>query len=381
MPKRDFYEVLGVSKNASAEELKKAYRKAALAHHPDKAKGETDKKAAETKFKEVSEAYEVLKDPQKKAAYDSYGHAAFENGGGQRSQGNPFGGGGGAQGNPFGGGSGFGGAEFNTDDIFDMFFGGNRGRNTAQQATGHDLHYAINISFDQAVHGGQERVQLGHQVTCATCNGSGAAKDSKPITCDRCQGAGQINQTSQSIFGQFSNAVVCPKCEGRGKIISNPCPRCHGKGRLQQTDELVINIPAGADNGTEMRFTGRGDAGLQGAPAGDLYIEFHVQPHPYFRRRNHDIFLDLPLTFTQATLGGTIQVPTIDGPTKVKIPAGITTGTEIHLASKGVPKLSTKGRGSQFLIARIDVPRKISPEERKALEQLQKVEAKPKLPW
>jgi molecular chaperone DnaJ len=373
-----YYDTLGVPKNATADEIKKAYRKAALQYHPDKAKGEAEKKSAEAKFKEINEAYDVLKDPQKKAAYDQYGHEAFTNSArnGGRGQGNPFGG---YSGNPFGG---FGGAEFNTEDIFDMFFGGSRGRSsTSRQTTGHDLHYAITITFDQAVHGGQERVQLAHQVTCATCNGSGAAPGTKPITCDRCGGSGHINQTSQSIFGQFTTSAVCPKCEGRGKIIPDPCPRCHGKGRLSQTDELVINIPAGTDNGTEIRFAGRGDAGLQGAPAGDLYIEFQVKPHPYFRRRNNDIYLELPLTFSQATLGDTIEVPTIDGPTKVKIPAGITTGTEIHLANKGVPKLGSKGRGSQYLIARIDVPKKLSGEEKKLLEQLQKVESKPKLPW
>jgi molecular chaperone DnaJ len=377
MPK-DYYEVLGVSKNASADDIKKAFRQAAVQHHPDKAKGEADKKAAEAKFKEINQAYDVLKDPQKKAAYDAYGHAAFEGGG---PQGNPFAG---AQGNPFAGFSGsFGGAEFNTEDIFDMFFntGGRSRRRSSGPAKGHDLHYSITISFDQAVHGGQQKVELPHQAVCPTCNGSGAAKGSQPVTCDRCHGSGQVEQTSRSIFGQFTTAAPCPKCQGTGKIIPEPCPRCHGQGRVQQTEDLVIQIPAGADNGTELRFAGRGDAGANGAPAGDLYIEFQVQPHRYFKRRGNDIYLELPLSLSQAALGDTINVPTVDGTTKVKIPAGISNGTEIHLAGKGVPNLAGKGRGSQYLVARIEVPKKLSADQKKVLEQLQKVEAQPKLPW
>lgn len=376
---RDYYEVLGVSKNASADDIKKAFRKAAVQYHPDKAKGEAEKKTAEAKFKEINQAYDILKDPQKKATYDAYGHAAFE-GGGAGPQGSPFG----AQGNPFAGfGGGFGGAEFNTEDIFDMFFntGGRSRRRTSAQAAGRDLHYSITISFDQAVHGGEQKVQLGHLATCPTCSGSGAAKGSQPVTCDRCNGSGQINQTSRSIFGQFTTATVCPKCEGTGKIIPQPCPRCHGKGRVQQNEDMVIHIPAGTDNGTELRFAGRGDAGASGAPAGDLYIEFQVQPHKYFKRRGNDIFLELPLTLSQAALGDTISVPTIDGNTKVKIPAGISNGTEVRLANKGVPNLTGKGRGDQYLVARLDVPKKLSSEEKRLLEQLQKVEAKPKLPW
>ncbi len=377
MPKKDYYELLGVSKNATAEELKKAYRKAALAHHPDKAKGE-EKKAAEAKFKEINEAYDVLKDPQKKAAYDQYGHAAFEGGGAG------FGGAGGFQGNPFGqaGGFGFGGTEFNTDDIFDMFFGGGRTQHrSGARPTGSDLHYAVTIPFDKAVHGGEEHVQITHQATCATCHGSGAAKGSEPVTCDRCQGSGQITQTARSIFGQFTTAAPCPKCNGSGKVIPKPCPTCHGKGRTQKTEDMVIQVPAGTDSGTELRFAGRGDAGPQGAPAGDLYLEFRVQPHKYFKRRANDIYLELPLTLSQAALGDTISVPTIDGDTKVKIPAGITTGTEIRLADKGVQRLGGRGRGHQYLIANIEVPKKLGSEEKKLLEQLQKVESKPKLPW
>ena len=376
MPK-DYYEILGVSRNASADDIKKAFRKAAVQHHPDKAKGDAAKKEAEAKFKEINQAYDVLKDPQKKAAYDAYGHAAFEGGG---SQGNPFAG---AQGNPFAGfGGGFGGAEFNTEDIFDMFFGGGgRTRTRSTSQAGHDLHYSITISFEEAVHGGQHSVELTRQAVCSTCDGSGAAKGSKPVTCDRCGGAGQINQTSRSIFGQFTTATICPKCAGSGKIIPDPCPTCHGKGRVQKAEEMVIQIPAGTDNGTEIRFADRGDAGLNGAPAGDLYIEFRVRPHKFFKRRGNDIYVDLPLTLSQAALGDTLSVPTIDGPTKVKIPAGISDGSQIHISNKRVPNLAGKGRGSQYLVAQITVPKKLTSEEKKLLEQLKKAESKPKYPW
>lgn len=381
---KDYYETLGVSKNASADDIKKAFRKAAVQHHPDKAKGEAEKKAAEAKFKEINQAYDVLKDPQKKAAYDQVGHSAYQAGAGQ-SGGNPFGGG---QGNPFAGfggfssGGSFNGAEFNTDDIFNMFFGGG-GRSSRQsaQTSGHDLHYSITIPFDQAVHGGEATIQMSHQISCDTCHGSGAAKGSQPITCDQCHGSGQVTQTSRSIFGQFATATICPKCQGSGKTIKDPCPTCHGQGRRQQIEDMVIHIPAGTDNGTELRFAGRGDAGAHGTAAGDLYIEFKVQPHKYFKRHGNDIFLDVPVTMAQAALGDTIEVPTIDGKTKVKIPAGINNGTEIKMADKGVPNLTGKGRGNQILIARLDVPKKLSSEQKKLLEQLQKVEPKPKMPW
>jgi molecular chaperone DnaJ len=373
---RDYYDVLGVSKNAKADDIKMAYRKAAVQHHPDIASGEAEKKAAEAKFKEINQAYDVLKDPQKKAAYDAYGHAAFEGGG---PQGNPFAG----QGNPFAGFGGFGGAEFNTEDIFDMFFntGGGRSRSRATRQAGSDLHYGVTIPFDLAVHGGEQKIQINRQAVCGTCHGSGAAKGSAPVTCDRCGGSGEILQTSRSIFGQFSTASVCPKCQGSGKIIPDPCPTCHSKGRIQKSEEMTIQVPAGTDNGTELRFAGRGDAGPNGTPAGDLYIEFRVQPHKYFKRRGNDIYLDVPLTLSQAALGDTVSVPTIDGMTKVKIPSGIGAGTEIRLSNKGVPNISGRGRGDQFLIARLDVPKRLSSDEKKILEQLKKVEPKPKYPW
>jgi molecular chaperone DnaJ len=389
----DYYQTLGLNKNASADEIKKAFRKAALQHHPDKAKGEAAKKTAEAKFKEINEAYDVLKDPQKKAAYDQYGHEAFTQGArsGGFSGGNPFGGGSGAggQGNPFGNGSGGysfdfgqGGAGFGGEDIFNMFFGGG-GRRQPRQASnaGRDLHYSVTISFDTAVHGGEEHIQLNHLGTCPTCKGSGSKDNAKPITCDRCGGSGEIAQTSQSIFGQFSTVTTCPKCGGEGKIIPDPCPTCAGKGRTTQTEDLTIQIPAGVDNGTEMRFAGRGDAGVRGGRAGDLYLEFRVQPHKFFQRRGNNIHLTVPLNLSQATLGTTIEVPTIDGVTKVKIPAGIAPGTEVKLSGKGVPRLNTHSRGDQILQILLAVPNKLSNEEKKILEQLQKVEPEPKKPW
>ena len=383
MASKDYYEILGVSKSSSADEIKKAYRKAAVQFHPDKAKGEEQKKEFEAKFKEVNKAYDVLKDPQKKAAYDSYGHAAFEQGG--------FGNAGG--GNPFGGAGGFGGFDFSQgaaggfsgEDIFEMFFGrqggGSRAGGRRSATKGRDLHYALSISFEAAVHGGQEKIQLSHMATCHTCKGSGSAKDSKPETCDRCGGSGEITQATQSVFGQFATVTVCPKCHGEGKIIKDPCPTCDGSGREKETEELTITVPAGVDTGTEIRFSGRGDAGLRGASAGDLYLEFRVKPHRYFIRRGNDIFLDLPLTLSQAALGDTIEVPTVDGATKVKVPAGVTEGVQIKVGGKGVQRLGGSGRGDQFLVAKLQMPSRPSGEEKKLLEQLAKVESKPKLPW
>lgn len=376
MPKPDLYELLGVTKSASAEELKKAYRKKAIEFHPDKAANADQKKEFEAKFKEINQAYDILKDPQKKAAYDAYGHAAFEQGAG--------GGAGGYGGNPFGS-AGFGGFDFSQagfagEDIFDMFFGQSGSRHQTR-TTGNDLHYRIQISFDTAVHGGQEAINISHLATCHTCNGSGAAAGSKPITCDQCQGAGHITQATRSLFGQINTQVICPKCHGQGTIIKDPCKTCGGKGQERKTEDIAITIPAGVDNGTEMRFAGRGDAGLRGAPAGDLYLEFQVKPHPYFVRRNADIYLQLPLSITQAALGDTLEVPTIDGSLKVKVPAGIQHGTEIRLSNKGVTKLNSTTRGHQYLQVHIDIPTKLSKETKKLLEQLSQVAPTPKLPW
>ena len=388
MAKRDYYEVLGVSQGASADELKKAYRKLAIQFHPDKAKGAEQKKEFEAKFKEINQAYDILKDPQKKAAYDSYGHAAFDGG-------NPFGGGAGG-GNPFGGSagggySGFGGFDFSQgaggfagEDIFEMFFGSQGGRQRGgrrQSNRGRDLHYALNISFDAAVHGATEKLNLTHLATCSTCKGSGSAKNAKPVTCDRCGGKGEVSQTAQSIFGQFATVTICPKCQGEGTIIKDPCPTCDGSGREKETEEITINVPAGVDSGTEMRFAGRGDAGIRGGQAGDLYLEFKVKPHAYFKRRGNDIYLDLPLTISQAALGDSIEVPTIHGHSKVKIPAGVTEGTNIKLANKGVPRLGSSGQGDQYLVVNLQMPTKPNKDEKKLLEELAKVESKPKYPW
>jgi molecular chaperone DnaJ len=384
MAKRDFYEVLGVNKSATAEDLKKAYRKAAMQYHPDRAKGEAEKASYEAKFKEINEAYDVLKDPQKKSAYDQYGHAAFEPGAGFGSGA----GAGGFGGNPFGGAGGFGfdfsGASggFASEDIFDMFFGGQRGGRGRQTANaGRDLHYQIQITFDKAVHGGEERIQYEHLIACATCKGSGSAKGSDPVTCDRCNGAGEIQQASRSIFGQFTTLSVCPKCQGEGKMIKDPCQMCAGKGRVGQQEELIINVPVGVDNGTELRFSGKGDVGARGGRAGDLYIEFRINPHAYFKRRGNDVYVNLPLTLSQAALGAHIEVPTVDGKTTVKVPAGVNHGTEIRLSGKGVQRLGGSGKGDQFLVVDLQVPKKVSGEEKKILEELERKEPKPKMPW
>lgn len=357
--KDDYYELLGVAKGASEEELKKAYRKKAVQYHPDKNPGN---KEAEEMFKKVSEAYEVLKDPEKRAAYDRYGHAAFQQAGGPRGPGG-FGGGGGFH-DPFdifrevfgqqGGGGG---------GIFDEFFGGGGG-NGGGAGRGSDLRYDIEISLEEAAHGVEKEVSFRRLGECKHCSGSGAEPGSKRTTCPTCHGAGQVT-TSR---GFFHVRQVCPSCHGSGSRFEKVCVKCSGEGRVQETTKINVRIPPGVDTGSKLRSSGNGEAGVMGGEAGDLYIVVHVKEHEVFERQGDDLFTEIPIKFTLATLGGTIQVPTLQGKATLKIPAGTQSGTTFRLKGRGMPHLRGGSHGDQLIRVHVEVPTTLSTEQRKKLE-------------
>lgn len=354
MAQADLYETLGVSRDASADELKKAYRKLAVKYHPDK---NPDDKVAEAKFKEISSAYDNLKDPDKRAAYDRYGHAAFQGG---------MGGGGGGGHDPFDmfreafGGRGGGGG----GGIFDEFFGGGGGQSTGGAAHGSDLRYDLEISLEEAVKGCEKEIRYRRPAECKKCHGEGAEPGSKKVTCPTCGGTGQVSSNR----GFISFRQVCPNCQGSGQIIEKPCKDCNGEGRVMETSTVKVRIPGGVATGSKLRSAGKGEAGQMGGQAGDLYIIIHVKEHELFERHDHDLFCEVPIKFTLAALGGAINVPTLFGKGSLKIPVGTQTGTTFRLRGQGVPHLRGNRKGDLLIRVQIEVPSKLSSEQKKKLE-------------
>jgi molecular chaperone DnaJ len=359
--KRDYYEVLGVSKTATAEEIKKAYRTLARKYHPDLNKNNP---AAAEKFKEVSEAYSVLSDETKRGQYDQFGHAAFENGG---AGGGPGGFGG------FGGG-GFGGFQNGgpgMEDIFDMFFGGQGGRGGHRSngpQRGADLRYDLDLSFEEAAFGVEKEISIYRDEQCTRCNGSGAEPGSKVETCPECHGTGEIRFVQNTMFGQMQSVRPCSKCHGEGKIVSESCHECHGKGTIKKSKKLKVKIPAGVDNGSRLRVAGEGAAGTKGGPAGDLYVYLTIRPHKFFERNGVDVYCEVPINIVQAALGAEIEIPTLDGKVVMKVPAGTQPGTVLRLKGKGIPSLRNSMRGDQMVRVKVVVPKKLNDRQKKALQ-------------
>jgi len=361
--KEDYYELLGVAKTASEEELKKAYRKKAVQFHPDKNPGN---KQAEESFKKVSEAYEALKDPQKRAAYDRYGHAAFQQGGG-----GPRAGGGGFH-DPFdifrevfGQGQGGGGG----GGIFEEFFGGSQGGNGGGPGRGSDLRYDLEITLEEAAHGTEKEISFRKLGECGHCHGSGAEPGSKRTTCPTCRGAGQVT-TSR---GFFHVRQACPTCHGSGHRFEKVCAKCNGEGRVNETAKINIKIPAGVDTGNKLRSSGNGEAGAGGGESGDLYIVIHIKEHDVFERQGDDLFCEIPIKFTLATLGGTIHVPTLQGKAALKIPSGTQSNTTFRLKGRGMPHLRGGSHGDQLIRVQVEVPTHLSSEQKKILEEFSRI--------
>ena len=354
--KRDYYEVLGVKKGASEDELKKAYRKLAKENHPDLHPGD---KECEARFKEINEAYEVLSDPDKRAKYDQFGHAAFD-----PSQG--FGGGGG-----FGGFEGFGGFGDIFSDIFGggFGFGGGGGRNPNAPRKGDNLRATVNIKFEEAAFGVKKDVFVSKIEQCHDCKGTGCAEGTTAEVCPDCKGTGTVMSTKRTPFGMVQSSEQCPKCRGRGKIIHSPCKTCRGMGSVRRQHKVSVSIPAGIDDGQTISLKGQGNAGLNGGPAGDLLITVLVQPHARFERDGASILLDQEISFSQAALGAEVEVPTLDGKVKLNIPEGTQSGTTFRLKGKGVPFLRNGGRGDQFVTVNVAVPRSMTSTQKNALRR------------
>ena len=352
MSKRDYYEVLGLSKGASADEIKKGYRSKAKELHPDR---NTSDPSAESKFKEANEAYDVLKDPERKAAYDRFGHAAFEGG---------MGGGGGQRQGDFS-------SAFSDvfDDLFgDFMGGGQRGGGRSRASRGSDLRYNLEISLEDAYSGLQKSINVPTSVQCSPCNGSGAAGGSEPSTCPTCSGMGKVRASQ----GFFTVERTCPSCSGMGQVISNPCSSCGGQGRSNKDRSLSVNVPAGVETGTRIRLSNEGEAGLRGGPAGDLYIFIEVREHKIFQRDGSSLFCRIPVSMSGAALGGDIEVPTMDGGrSRVKIPAGSQSGRQMRLRSKGMPAIKSAQKGDMFIEIAVETPVNLTSKQRELLREFE----------
>jgi len=352
MSKRDYYEVLGLSKGASADEIKKGYRSKAKELHPDR---NTSDPSAESKFKEANEAYDVLKDPERKAAYDRFGHAAFEGG---------MGGGGGQRQGDFS-------SAFSDvfDDLFgDFMGGGQRGGGRSRASRGSDLRYNLEISLEDAYSGLQKSINVPTSVQCSPCNGSGAAGGSEPSTCPTCSGMGKVRASQ----GFFTVERTCPSCSGMGQVISNPCSSCGGQGRSNKDRSLSVNVPAGVETGTRIRLSNEGEAGLRGGPAGDLYIFIEVREHKIFQRDGNSLFCRIPVSMSGAALGGDIEVPTIDGGrSRVKIPAGSQSGRQMRLRGKGMPSIKSAQKGDMFIEIAVETPVNLTSKQRELLREFE----------
>jgi len=357
--KRDYYEVLGVDRSASEGEIKRAFRKLAFQYHPDHNRDD----GAEEKFKEANEAFEVLSDANKRAAYDRFGHAGpgFGQGfGGFRGFDDIFSGG--------------------LGDIFDTFFGGATTATRSGPQRGGDIRVGVTISFEEAVFGCEKQVEIQRVENCSTCHGSGSEPGSRAEKCVECDGTGQVRRVQRSVFGRFVNMATCPRCGGEGRVVTKPCPQCRGSGRQKGKRRLVVSIPAGVDDGSQIRISGEGNAGTRGGGPGNVYVSLEVEGHRLFQRRGDDILYDLPLNFAQAALGAEVEIPTVDSPVSVKIPPGTQTGKVIRLRDKGVPHLRGGGRGSQLVMVHVVTPESLTKEQRRLLAELGKSLGGAKLP-
>jgi len=352
--KADFYETLGVDRNADEKEIKSAYRKLAMRYHPDRNPGD---ETAERKFKELNEAYETLRDPQKRAAYDRFGHAAFENGGTGR------------------GGFSAGGFADIFEDIFGDIMGGRQRRSGRER--GADLRYNMEITLEEAYTGKTAQIRVPTSVACDQCSGTGARPGTQPMTCGMCQGAGRVRAAQ----GFFSIERTCPQCQGRGQTIHDPCPKCSGQGRVMEERTLSVNIPAGIEDGTRIRLAGEGEAGLRGAPPGDLYIFLSVKPHEFFQRDGADLYCKVPISMTTAALGGSFEVTTLDGTqTRVKIPEGTQNGRQFRLKGKGMPVLRQPSMGDLYIQVSVETPQNLTKRQRELLEEFEKISSKENSP-
>ena len=355
MAKRDYYDILGISKSASKDEIKKAYRKLALKHHPDKNKGN---KTSEDKFKEASEAYHVLSDDKRKANYDQFGHAAFENGGS---------------------GQGFGNFDFGSSfsDIFEDFFGddifgGSRGSRRRSSNRGNDLRYDVTINLEDAFKGLSKKINYTTYRKCNRCSGNGSEPGSKPITCNYCNGHGKVRSNQ----GFFTVQQTCPECSGYGERISNPCNKCRGNGKTQSQENVSVKIPKGVDDGTRIRLTGKGEAGSKGGGSGDLYLFISIENHSIFKRSDENLYFELPITISDAALGTTVEVPSIDGgKSKIKIPPGTQHGKQLRLKGKGMPVLRGGSFGDLYIKIITEIPTSLSPKQKQLLEEFRKIES------